>query len=73
MTTISNGETQKIQAYLQRRFGNGGITLRPRAQTNDSVEVLLNGEFIGVVYKDDEEDDISYDFNMAILAADLPA
>ena len=74
MTSISNGEAQKIQAYLQRKFGNGGITLRPRAQTADSVEVLLNGEFIGLVYKDDEEaEDIAYDFNMAILAADLPS
>ena len=73
MINISNGEALKIQAYLQQKFGNGGITIKPRSQTADSVEILLDGEFIGLVYKDDEEGDVSYDFNMAILAVDLPA
>ena len=74
MATFTPEEAQKLQAYLQQKFGNPGITLRERKQANDSVEVLLNGEFIGVLYKDDEDqDDISYDFNMAILAMDLAA
>ena len=42
------------------------------AQTGDSIEVLINGEFIGLVYKDEDEGETSYDFNMAILAIDLP-
>jgi hypothetical protein len=70
---ISNGESLKIQAYLQQKFGNGALTVKARSQATDSVEVLLNGEFIGLVYKDDEEGDVSYDFNMAILELDLPA
>ena len=63
-------ETTKLQNYLQKKFGQPGLTLRARP-TNDSLEVLLNGEFIGVVYKDEEDGDISYDFNMAILDIDL--
>jgi hypothetical protein len=66
-------ESEKLQKYLQSKFGNPGLTLRARAQTKDSVEVLLNGEFIGVVYKDEDEGETSYDFNMAILEMDLPA
>ncbi len=73
MSDISAEETSKIQAYLQDKFGNQGFALKRRAQTNDSVEVLLNNEFIGVIYKDDEDKETSYDFNMAILAMDLPA
>lgn len=73
MVSMSNEETLKIQAYLQRKFGNGGITLRSRSQTSDSVEVFLNDEFIGLIYKDDDEGEVSYDFNMAILAMDLPS
>jgi hypothetical protein len=46
--------------------------LRARERAEDSVEVLLKGEFIGTVYKDTEDGDISYDFNMAILDIDLP-
>lgn len=63
-------ETAKLQSYLQKKFGQPGLSLRDR-KTNDSLEVLLNGEFLGVVYKDAEDGEISYDFNMAILDIDL--
>ena len=72
MTEISPDELIKIQAYLKSKFGNENLTVKPRSQTKDSIEVLLSGEFIGLVYKDDEEDEISYDFNMSILDIDLP-
>lgn len=70
---ITNQDLSRLEAYLHTTFGNDGISLRQRPKTNDSLEVLLNGEFIGIVYKDDEDsDDISFDFNMAILEEDLP-
>lgn len=69
---ISQQEMAKLQKYLQGKFGNKNISLRARSQAKDSVEVLMNGEFIGTIYKDDEDaGDISYDFNMAILDIDL--
>lgn len=69
---ITSEEIKKLQTYLQAKFGNDNISLRERAQARDSVEVLLNGEFLGVIYKDDEDaEDVSYDFNMAILDIDL--
>ena len=63
-------EIKKVQAYLQKKFGLPELNLRTR-KTNDSVEVLLNGEFIGVIYKDEDEGEVSYDFNMAILDIDI--
>ena len=69
---ITPEELIKIQAYLRSKFGNEGLAVRPRSQTGDSIEVLLNGEFIGLVYKDEDEGETSYDFNMAILSIDLP-
>lgn len=65
-------EMARIQQYMQQKFGNNGFALKKRPQPDDSVEVLLNGEFIGVIYKDTEDGDTSYDFNMAILDIDLP-
>ncbi|MDP6259748.1 MAG: DUF3126 family protein [Rhodospirillales bacterium] len=41
-------------------------------KSENSVEVYLTEEFIGTIYRDDEEGEISYDFNMAILEIDLP-
>lgn len=69
---ISPNELVKIQAFLRSKFGNEGIAVRPRSQTGDSIEVLINGEFIGLVYKDEDDGDVSYDFNMGILSIDLP-
>ena len=63
-------EIAKVQKYLQQKFNQPTIALRTR-KTNDSVEVLLNGEFLGIIYKDDEDGEVSYDFNMAILNLDL--
>jgi hypothetical protein len=67
---FSAPEVTKLQNYLRTTFANPGLSLRDR-KTADSLEVLLNGEFIGVIYKDEEDGEISYDFNMAILAMDL--
>ena len=68
---FSAQEQTKLQAYLQSKFGNKMITLRLRDKAKDSVEVLLNGEFMGTIYKDTEDGETSYDFNMAILDIDL--
>lgn len=69
---IKPEEMSRIQGYMEHKFKRDGITLKARSQTDDSVEVLIDGEFIGLIYKDeDDPDDISYDFNMAILEADL--
>lgn len=72
MADIQPEEVSRLQQYLQEKFKNTGFALKIRDKARDSVEVLLDGEFIGVLYKDDEDGDISFDFNMAILEIDLP-
>lgn len=69
---LSKQEVVRLQKYLQGRFGNGKVTLTERKEAKDSAEVMLNGEFIGVIYRDEDEGEVSYDFNMAILDMDLP-
>lgn len=71
MADIAPEEVADIQNYLQNLFKNPGFALKIRDKVKDSVEVLLDGEFIGVVYKDDDEGEISYNFNMSILEIDL--
>ena len=43
----------------------------PRPKKTDSVEVYVGEEFIGVISIDDEDGEISYNLNMAILETDL--
>ena len=70
---MQKSEIVRLQKYLQEKFANKKIALTERKESKDSVEVTLDGEFIGVIYRDDDEGEISYDFNMAILEMDLPA
>jgi hypothetical protein len=60
----------KIEAHLKRTFGNPHIALKARPKQKDSAEVEVSGEFIGVVFQDEDEDG-SFMFEMAILAEDL--
>ena len=43
----------------------------PRPRQKDSCEVYVGEEFVGVVYQDEDEDG-SFMFEMAILGEDLP-
>ena len=68
---VTEAEVQKLQKYLRDKFGNDNFRLVDRIKSADSLEVYLAEEFIGTLYRDDEDGEISYDFNMAILAIDL--
>jgi hypothetical protein len=64
-------EVRKLDAYLKKLFGNAKIRVVPRPKKDDSAEVYIGEEFIGVMFVDDEEDERSYNFQMAILGSDL--
>jgi hypothetical protein len=64
-------EVKKLDAYLKKLFGNARIRVVPRAKKDDSAEVYIGEEFIGVLFVDDEDEDRSYNFQMAILETDL--
>ena len=71
MAAFDPAELPPIQAYLEKRFAKTGFALKMRERAEDSIEVILDSEFMAVIYKDDEDGEVSYDFNMAILAEDL--
>ena len=65
-------EIRKLEAYFRWKFQLPTIEIRRRPQKDDSAEVYIGDEFIGVLFRDDEdEDDLSYNFQMAILDFDL--
>lgn len=63
-------ELKKLDAYFKRTL-NPNIVVKARPRKNDSAEVYLGEEFLGVIYRDDEDGDLSYNFSMAILDVDL--
>ena len=64
-------EILQLETYLRKLFQLPTIEVRQRPQKEDSAEVYIGDEFIGVIFRDDEDDDLSYQFQMAILDYDL--
>ena len=64
-------ELAKVERYLRRTFSNHSIRVVARPKKEDSAEVYIGEEFVGVLFLDDEEGDRSYNFSMAILDSDI--
>ena len=62
-------EIRKLDAYFKRTFQNPALQVKARPRKEDSCELYLGEEFLGIIYKDEEEGD--YNFSMAILGMDL--
>lgn len=69
---MTPNEIARLQAYLRRNFGNDKIIVNPPAKKGQPVEVTIGDEFIGTLYRDEDDGDVSYAFNMTILSEDLP-
>lgn len=67
---MNDKDLKRIEAHLKQTFANQTISLRPRPKQKDSCEAYVGDEFVGVVYQDEDEDG-SFMFEMAILAEDL--
>ena len=68
---MTGAEISKLQNYFQGKFQLPTIEVRQRPQKEDSAELFIGDEFIGVLYRDDEDGEVSYNFSMAILDIDL--
>nr|WP_255720692.1 DUF3126 family protein [Acuticoccus kalidii] len=68
---VNKTEIAKLEAYMRRTFANDTLSVRARPRKDDSAEVYLGEEFIGVLYRDEDEGELSWNFTMAILEVDL--
>jgi hypothetical protein len=67
---VKPDEIVKLEAYFKRIF-NDSMVIKARPRKDDSAEVYRGDEFLGIVFRDDEDGDLSYNFSMAILDVDL--
>lgn len=68
---MTREEIVRIEAYLKRLFRLPALAVRQRPKKDDSAEVFIDDEFVGVIFRDEDEGEISYQFQMAILDYDL--
>ena len=64
-------EIKKISDYFNKQFNSKNFSLKIDKNNNDSAEVYYNDEFLGLIYKDDEDGEVAYQFHMTILDEDL--
>lgn len=64
-------EIAKLEAYLKRMFNSTAVKVRPRPQKKDFAELYIGEEFIGTLNRDDEDGEVSYQLQIAILEEDL--
>lgn len=64
-------EIDKLDAYFKKTFQLPNIKVKARPRKDDSAEVYIGDEFIGVIFRDDEDGEMNYNFQMAILEFDL--
>ena len=62
---------KKIENFFKQKFNNKKIKIEGRTNKDDSADVLIEDEFIGVVFEDNEDGDMCFQFNMTILSEDL--
>jgi hypothetical protein len=68
---VNRDEITKLENYLRKLFQLQSIEVRQRPNKDDSAEVYIGDEFIGIMFRDDDDGDLSYQFQMAILDFDL--
>jgi hypothetical protein len=61
----------RVQTYLRKVFGTKTLSVRARPKIKDSAEIYVGDEFVGTLTRDDEEGEVCYQFQMAILELDL--
>ena len=64
-------ELEKITSYLNNIFNSSDFVVKKRKSIEDSCEVYHNDEFLGLIYKENEEGEEDYQFHMTILKEDL--
>jgi len=64
-------EIKQLQDYLNQKFSSDKFIVKERKSIDDSCEIFLDDEFIGLVYVENDEGETSYQFHMTILKEDL--
>ena len=68
---MTRDEIVKLERYLQRVFRLPALEVKQRPRKEDSAEVYVGDEFIGTLTREEDEGELCYQFQMAILEMDL--
>ena len=64
-------ELPRVERYLRKMFGNEALRAVMHPKKDDMAEVSIGEEFIGPVYREEEDGEVSYQLQIAILDIDI--
>lgn len=59
-------EISKVEAYLCKTFGTKKLSVRPSLENKDSAKVYINDNYIADLQREEEDGELSYQFEMAV-------
>ena len=68
---MTDDELNNIEIYLKKVFKSDDFLVKKRKSIQDSCEIYLGDEFLGLIYKETEDGEEDYQFHMTILKEDL--
>ncbi len=69
---MTPSEIARVEAYLRTTFANAKIHIQAPKKRGAPIEVSVDGAFIGVLHRDEDEGEVSYALTISILDVDLP-
>lgn len=64
-------DVPRLERYLRKLFSNESLKVVAHPKKTDMAELMVGDEFIGSIYRDEEDGEVSFPFQMAILEIDL--
>lgn len=68
---MTKEELARLENYLRKTFGTASLEIRAQPKKNDMAEIFVNGDFIATLYRIEEDGELEYQVQMAILEMDL--
>ncbi len=68
---MTKDEIARLQKYLRKTLGATSLEVKAQPKKNDMAEIFVNGDFIATLYRIEEDGEIEYQVQMAILEMDL--
>ncbi|MGH2500830.1 MAG: DUF3126 family protein [Candidatus Limnocylindria bacterium] len=60
-----------MQKYLRKVFRTDTVRVVPHGRKNDMADVFIGEDYLAPLYRDEEDGEVSYQLQLAILDIDL--
>jgi hypothetical protein len=68
---VTKDELARVQRYLRKTLGADTLELRMQPRKKDMAEVFIKDDFVATLYRIEEDGEVEYQMQMAILEMDL--